>query len=71
MCARVDFPDPEGPVMHTNSPAPMRNETPSNAHTGSLPSSASNTRATCDNSIRGADPVESPGLVPPLPSFLA
>jgi hypothetical protein len=33
----VDFPDPDGPMMATNSPAPTESETPRRAGTTTLP----------------------------------
>ncbi len=37
MCMRVDLPDPEGPVMATNSPSSMVVVTPRTASTSRIP----------------------------------
>jgi hypothetical protein len=34
---RVDFPDPDGPMMATYSPVPMVKDTPCNASTSNVP----------------------------------
>ena len=35
---RVDFPEPDGPITATISPAPIESDTPSSATTRALPS---------------------------------
>src|SRR5205823_3009243 len=39
MCISVDLPEPDGPVIETNSPAPMLQSTPRNACTAFSPES--------------------------------
>ena len=36
-CIRVDFPDPDGPMMAVNSPVPKEASTPSRARTSASP----------------------------------
>ena len=36
-CIRVDFPDPDGPIIAVNSPAPNAASTPSRARTSASP----------------------------------
>ncbi len=38
MLSKVDFPEPDAPMIATNSPVSMRSDTPSSACTGSSPS---------------------------------
>ena len=37
MFISVDLPEPEGPMIATNSPAPIESETPSSARTSTSP----------------------------------
>ena len=37
MFINVDLPEPEGPMMATNSPASIENDTPSSARTSASP----------------------------------
>src|SRR2546425_11828411 len=57
-CMRVDLPEPDAPMMATNSPASTSSETPARARTS--PSPAWYTLVTLSIRMRGAPPIAAP-----------
>src|SRR5258708_10515534 len=51
ICIRVDLPEPEGPMMETNSPRPMATSTPRSACTAFSPEDRKSTRLNSSHQI--------------------